>query len=202
MTAIRNTDFSFTGQTAAYRQSPRHVHHGDDLMVAVVSDASARSTWSYPGIPFQGRLEWRGQPLLERRRRHRPTWNVAHPTPTSPSATNANHRQGDDPRVPTGHAWAIQGWPSDLCGAPMPEGMKGTTASEPIIPQPKRRKATTKTFPRRHLGPRHCVRGTVGRDSSGDPCPLPAALRWRPSRPDLGGHEVRVWPPRRGADAH
>ena len=118
MTAIRNTDFSFTGQTAAYHGKVRDMYTiGDDLMVAVVSDRISAFDVVMPrGIPFKGQvLNGVASHFLNAVGDIVPTWNAATPTPTSPWATNASPFDWRWSSVVLDWACveAVQSWPSD-----------------------------------------------------------------------------------------
>ena len=140
MTAIRNTDFSFTGQTAAYHGKVRDMYTiGDDLMVAVVSDRISAFDVVMPrGIPFKGQvLNGVASHFLDAVGDIVPTWNVATPDPN----VTVGHKC-EPIRLEmvirgylTGHAWRqYKTGHRTLCGAPMPEGMKEHDRfPEPII---------------------------------------------------------------------
>ena len=140
MTAIRNTDFSFTGQTAAYHGKVRDMYTiGDDLMVAVVSDRISAFDVVMPrGIPFKGQvLNGVASHFLNAVGDIVPTWNVATPDPN----VTVGHKC-EPIRLEmvirgylTGHAWRqYKAGHRTLCGAPMPEGMKEHDRfPEPII---------------------------------------------------------------------
>ncbi len=140
MTAIRNTDFSFKGQTAAYHGKVRDMYTiGDDLMVAVVSDRISAFDVVMPrGIPFKGQvLNGVASHFLDAVGDIVPTWNVATPDPN----VTVGHKC-EPIRLEmvirgylTGHAWRqYKAGHRTLCGAPMPEGMKEHDRfPEPII---------------------------------------------------------------------
>ena len=140
MTPIRNTDFSFTGQTAAYHGKVRDMYTiGDDLMVAVVSDRISAFDVVMPrGIPFKGQvLNGVASHFVDAVGDIVPTWNVATPDPN----VTVGHKC-EPIRLEmvirgylTGHAWRqYKAGHRTLCGAPMPEGMKEHDRfPEPII---------------------------------------------------------------------
>ena len=140
MKAIRNTDFQFTGQTNAYHGKVRDMYTiGDDLMVAVVSDRISAFDVVMPrGIPFKGQvLNGVASHFLEAVRDVVPTWNIATPDPN----VTIGHRC-EPIRLEmvirgylTGHAWRhYKAGHRELCGAPMPEGMREHDRfPEPII---------------------------------------------------------------------
>ena len=140
MKAIRNTDFQFTGQTNAYHGKVRDMYTiGDDLMVAVVSDRISAFDVVMPrGIPFKGQvLNGVAKHFLDAVKDIVPTWHVACPDPN----VTVGHRC-EPIRLEmvirgylTGHAWRqYKSGHRELCGAPMPDGMKEHDRfPEPII---------------------------------------------------------------------
>ena len=140
MKSIRNTDFQFTGQTNAYHGKVRDMYTiGDDLMVAVVSDRISAFDVVMPrGIPFKGQvLNGVASHFLNAVGDIVPTWNVATPDPN----VTIGHKC-EPIRLEmvirgylTGHAWRqYKAGHRELCGAPMPDGMKEHDRfPEPII---------------------------------------------------------------------
>ena len=140
MKAIENTDFQFTGQTNSYFGKVRDMYTiGDDLMVAVVSDRISAFDVVMPrGIPYKGQvLNGVASHFLNAVKDIVPTWNIATPDPN----VTIGHRC-EPIRLEmvirgylTGHAWRqYRAGNRELCGAPMPDGMKEHDRfPEPII---------------------------------------------------------------------
>jgi phosphoribosylaminoimidazole-succinocarboxamide synthase len=140
MTAIRNTDFSFSGQTESYHGKVRDMYTiGEDLMVAVVSDRISAFDVVMPrGIPFKGQvLNGVASHFLDAVGDIVPTWNIATPDPN----VTVGHKC-EPIRLEmvirgylTGHAWRqYKAGHRTICGVSMPEGMtEHDRFPEPII---------------------------------------------------------------------
>jgi len=137
---ITATDFSFPGQQSVYKGKVREVYHlNNDLLVMIATDRlSAFDVVMPKGIPYKGQiLNQIATKMMRATEDLVPNWLVATP----------------DPNVAIGHLcepfkveMVIRGYMSghaareyalgkrDLCGVPMPEGMKENDAfPEPII---------------------------------------------------------------------
>ena len=140
MKAIRNTDFQFSGQTNTYFGKVRDMYTiGDDLMVAVVSDRISAFDVVMPrGIPFKGQvLNGVASHFLDAVADIVPTWKLATPDPNVTVGLKCEPIRLEMVirGYLTGHAWRqYKAGHRELCGAPMPEGMKEHDRfPEPII---------------------------------------------------------------------
>ena len=130
MKAIRNTDFQFSGQTNSYYGKVRDMYTiGDDLMVAVVSDRISAFDVVMPrGIPFKGQvLNGVASHFLDAVTDIVPTWKLATPDPNVTVGLKCEPIRLEMVirGYLTGHAWRqYKAGHRELCGAPMPEGMK------------------------------------------------------------------------------
>ncbi len=130
MSAIRETNFSLPGQTAFYRGKVRDVYTiADQLLVMVASDRISAFDVVLPrAIPYKGQvLNQVAGHFLEATADIVPNWVLAQPDPRVTIG-----RKADPIRVEmvirgylTGHAWRVyQAGKRELCGVPMPEGLK------------------------------------------------------------------------------
>ena len=104
----------------------------------------------------------------------------------------------------TGHAWRqYKAGHRELCGAPMPDGMKEHDRfPEPIItPATKAEEGHDEDIPLPTFGQRHRHTRIVVRIGTHHTRPVPAWHRdGRRTRTDFGGHQVRVWTAQRCVD--
>lgn len=123
-------DFNLNGQTAFYRGKVRDVYTiGQDWLVMIASDRISAFDVILPRpIPYKGQvLNQIASHMLEATRDICPNWLVTTPTPTVSIGRKC---------IPfkielvvrgylTGHAWrTYQTGKRELCGAPLPEGLK------------------------------------------------------------------------------
>jgi len=138
-TAILKTDFSFPGQTGKYVGKVRDVYEVGDLIVMVATDRISAFDCVLPkGIPFKGQiLNQIAASFLEATTDILPNWKIAVPDP----AVTVGYRC-EPYKVEmvirgclTGHAWReYQAGKRELCGVPLPDGMKENEMfPEPII---------------------------------------------------------------------
>lgn len=143
MTALPNalaaTHFQLPGQTAFYRGKVRDVYHLGDLLVMVATDRISAFDHILPRpIPYKGQvLNQIATHFLEATRDICPNWLEATPDP------NVAVGVACEPfRIEmvirgylTGHAWrTYRSGKRELCGVPLPEGMKEHDPfPEPII---------------------------------------------------------------------
>lgn len=137
--ALRQTDFHFPGQTAVYHGKVRDVYTIGDRLVMVASDRiSAFDHVLRQAIPYKGQvLNQTAAYFLEATRDLCPNWLEAVPDPNV-----AVGRSCVPYRVEmviraylVGHAWReYRAGKRQLCGVPMPEGMRENDPfPEPII---------------------------------------------------------------------
>ena len=138
-TAILKTDFSFPGQTGKYIGKVRDVYEVGDLIVMVATDRISAFDCVLPkGIPFKGQiLNQIAASFLDATTDILPNWKIAVPDP----AVTVGYRC-EPYKVEmvirgclTGHAWReYQAGKRELCGVPLPDGMKENEMfPEPII---------------------------------------------------------------------
>ena len=138
-TAILKTDFSFPGQTGKYVGKVRDVYEVGDLIVMVATDRISAFDCVLPkGIPFKGQiLNQIAASFLDATTDILPNWKIAVPDP----AVTVGYRC-EPYKVEmvirgclTGHAWReYQAGKRELCGVPLPDGMKENEMfPEPII---------------------------------------------------------------------
>jgi len=137
--AIRNTDFSFPGQTGFYRGKVRDVYHFDGYLMMVASDRISAFDYVLPrAIPYKGQvLNQIAAYFLEATRDIVPSWLIACPDP------NVAFGYACEPfRVEmvirgylAGHAWReYASGKRMICGVQMPDGMReGDPFPEPLI---------------------------------------------------------------------
>ena len=136
---IRNTDFSFPGQTGFYRGKVRDVYHFDGYLMMVASDRISAFDHVLPrAIPYKGQvLNQIAAHFLEATRDIVPSWLIACPDP------NVAFGYACEPlRVEmvirgylAGHAWReYESGKRMICGVAMPDGMReGDPFPEPLI---------------------------------------------------------------------
>lgn len=139
MEAIKETNFSFPGQTGFYRGKVRDVYQFPDKLVVVASDRISAFDVILPkAIPFKGQvLNQIASKFLESTRDIVPNWVSAVPDPNvtvgkkcEPFAVEMVIRG-----YLAGHAWReYKAGKRTLCGVPLPEGLKeNDPLPEPII---------------------------------------------------------------------
>lgn len=126
---VSRTDFQFPGQTKVYHGKVRDVYSIGDLLVMVASDRISAFDYILPRpIPYKGQvLNQIAAHFLEATRDICPNWLIATPDPN----VAIGHRC-EPFRVEmvvrgylTGHAWrTYKSGKRELCGVPLPEGMK------------------------------------------------------------------------------
>ncbi|MBI5914188.1 MAG: phosphoribosylaminoimidazolesuccinocarboxamide synthase [Bacteroidetes bacterium] len=127
--SVRRTDFNFPGQHGVYHGKVRDVYSIDKLLVMVASDRISAFDYILPRpIPYKGQvLNQIAAYFLEATRDICPNWLIATPDPN----VAVGHRC-EPFRVEmvvrgylTGHAWrTYKSGLRELCGVPLPEGMK------------------------------------------------------------------------------
>ncbi len=126
---VSRTDFHFPGQSKVYRGKVRDVYPVGNLLVMVATDRISAFDYILPRpIPYKGQaLNQIAAHFLEATRDICPNWLIATPDPN----VAVGHRC-EPFRVEmvvrgylTGHAWrTYQAGKRELCGVPLPEGMK------------------------------------------------------------------------------
>jgi len=137
---ILKTNFTFEGQKDVYHGKVRDVYNiNDDLLVMVVSDRISAFDVVLPnGIPFKGQvLNQIAAKFLDATEDIVPNWKIATP---DPSVTIGKKCEVFKIEMVirgylTGHAWReYKEGKREICGVPMPEGMKEHQRFEkPII---------------------------------------------------------------------
>ena len=137
MSAIRETNFSFDGQTGFYRGKVRDVYYFGDVMAMVATDRISAFDVVLPrAIPDKGRvLNIIASRNLEATRDLVPNWVIETPDPNvtvgyrcEPYAVEMVVRG-----YLAGHAWReYRSGKRSICGVPLPEGLK---ENDPL-PQP------------------------------------------------------------------
>lgn len=127
--SVRRTDFNFPGQHGVYHGKVRDVYSIGKLLVMVASDRISAFDYILPRpIPYKGQvLNQIAAHFLEATRDICPNWLIATPDPN----VAVGHRC-EPFRVEmvvrgylTGHAWrTYKSGFRELCGVPLPEGMK------------------------------------------------------------------------------
>jgi phosphoribosylaminoimidazole-succinocarboxamide synthase len=137
--AIETTDFHFPGQTALYHGKVRDVYTINDLLVSVATDRISAFDVILPRpIPYKGQvLNQLAAYFLKDLEDVVPNWLEAVPDPNASVG-----RKADPVKIElvirgclVGHAWReYAAGKRELCGAPMPDGLKEYDAfPEPII---------------------------------------------------------------------
>ncbi len=140
MKALTKTDFHFDGQKSVYHGKVRDVYNlDDDLIVMVATDRISAFDVVLPkGIPFKGQvLNQIAADFLDQTTDICPNWKLATP---DPMATVGLRCEGFRVEIIirsilTGSAWrAYKAGKRELCGVPLPDGMKENERfPEPII---------------------------------------------------------------------
>jgi phosphoribosylaminoimidazole-succinocarboxamide synthase len=135
--SVGRTDFNFPGQTNVYHGKVRDVYSIGDLLVMVASDRISAFDYILPRpIPYKGQvLNQVATHFLQSTQDICPNWLIATPDPN----VAIGHRC-EPFRVEmvirgylTGHAWrTYNSGKRELCGVPLPEGMK----EHDLFPQP------------------------------------------------------------------
>lgn len=136
--AIVKTDYQFPGQKSVYKGKVRDVYNiNDDYLVMVVSDRLSAFDVVLPkGIPYKGQvLNQIASKFLDATADIVPNWKVATPDPN----VTVGHMCEPFPvemivrGYLTGSSWRLyRDGGRDICGVPIPEGMKEHQA----FPQP------------------------------------------------------------------
>ncbi len=130
MQALTKTNFSFPGQTGVYNGKVRDVYNIDNkYMVMVVSDRISAFDVVLPkGIPFKGQvLNQIASKFLDATSDIVPNWKVSTP---DPMVTIGHFAEPFKVEMVirgylTGHAWReYKSGKREICGVPLPEGMK------------------------------------------------------------------------------
>ncbi len=137
--ALGETHFQFPGQTAFYRGKVRDVYTLGDLLVMVASDRISAFDHILPRpIPYKGQvLNQLAAHFLEATRDQVPNWLLATPDPNVAVGLACEPYKVEMVirGYLAGHAWrTYQAGKRELCGVPMPDGMReGDAFPEPII---------------------------------------------------------------------
>ncbi|WP_430816172.1 phosphoribosylaminoimidazolesuccinocarboxamide synthase [Carboxylicivirga sp. RSCT41] len=138
--AIVKTDYNFPGQKSVYKGKVRDVYNiNDDYLVMVVSDRISAFDVVLPkGIPYKGQvLNQIAEKFLDATADIVPNWKIATPDPT----VTVGHFCETYPvemivrGYLTGSSWRLyKDGGRDICGVPIPDGMKEHQAfPEPIL---------------------------------------------------------------------
>ncbi len=138
--ALTKTEFNFPGQKNLYKGKVRDVYNiNDDFLVMVVSDRISAFDVVLPkGIPFKGQvLNQIAEKFLDATADIVPNWKIASPDPN----VTVGHFCETFPvemivrGYLTGSSWRLyKGGGRDICGVPLPEGLKEHQAfSEPLL---------------------------------------------------------------------
>jgi phosphoribosylaminoimidazole-succinocarboxamide synthase len=138
--ALTKTEFNFPGQKSLYKGKVRDVYNiNDDFLVMVVSDRISAFDVVLPkGIPFKGQvLNQIAEKFLDATADIVPNWKIASPDPN----VTVGHFCETFPvemivrGYLTGSSWRLyKGGGRDICGVPLPEGLREHQAfPEPIL---------------------------------------------------------------------
>ncbi len=140
MNTLTHTDFHFPGQQSVYHGKVRDVYtiEGDLLVMVATDRISAFDVILPKGIPYKGQvLNQLAAYMLDAVADAVPTWKIAVP---DPMVTVGNRAEGFRVEMIirgylTGSAWReYQAGAREICGVPLPEGMKENQKfPEPII---------------------------------------------------------------------
>ena len=136
---IRETNFTFPGQTDFYRGKVRDVYHFGDLLAMVATDRISAFDVVLPrAIPFKGQvLNQIAAANLEATKDIVPNWVISSPDPnvTIGRACSTYPVEMVIRGYLAGHAWReYRDGKRMLCGVPMPDGLKeNDRLPEPII---------------------------------------------------------------------
>ena len=139
MEAIKETNFSFPGQTDFYRGKVRDVYYFNNKMVVVASDRISAFDVILPRpIPFKGQvLNSIAAKQLEATRSIVPNWLIECPDPNVSVGIRCNPYPVEMVirGYLAGHAWReYRDGKRQVCGVPLPEGLKeNDRLPEPII---------------------------------------------------------------------
>ena len=140
MNTINKTDFNFPGQKGVYKGKVREVYNiNDTYLVMIASDRLSAFDVIMPRqIPFKGQiLNQIASYMLEATRDLVPNWLIACPDPNVAIGHLAKPFKVEMVirGYLSGHAWReYRDGKRELCGVPMPEGMKENDKfPEPII---------------------------------------------------------------------
>lgn len=138
--ALTKTNFNFPGQKSLYKGKVRDVYNiNDEFMVMVVSDRISAFDVVLPkGIPYKGQvLNQIAEKFLDATADIVPNWKIACPDPN----VTVGHFCETFPvemivrGYLTGSSWRLyKGGGRDICGVPLPEGLKEHQAfPEPLL---------------------------------------------------------------------
>lgn len=138
--ALTKTEFNFPGQKNLYKGKVRDVYNiNDEFLVMVVSDRISAFDVVLPkGIPFKGQvLNQIAEKFLDATKDIVPNWKIASPDPN----VTVGHFCETFPvemivrGYLTGSSWRLyKGGGRDICGVPLPEGLKEHQAfPEPLL---------------------------------------------------------------------
>ncbi|MCF8236348.1 MAG: phosphoribosylaminoimidazolesuccinocarboxamide synthase [Bacteroidales bacterium] len=137
---IIRTDFQFPDQKSVYKGKVRDVYNlGDELLVMIVSDRISAFDVVLPkGIPYKGQvLNQIAAKFLDATRDIVPNWKTATPDPMVTIGKRCEPFKVEMVirGYLSGHAWReYKTGKRELCGVPMPDGMKENDKfPEPII---------------------------------------------------------------------
>ena len=140
MKALTRTDFLFEGQKSVYHGKVRDVYNiDDDLLVMVATDRISAFDVILPkGIPYKGQvLNQIAAQFLDSTSDICPNWKLATPDPMVTVGLKCEGFRVEMiiRSILTGSAWrAYQEGCRELCGVPLPEGMRENERfPEPII---------------------------------------------------------------------
>ena len=140
MNTLTTTDFHFDGQKSVYHGKVRDVYNiGDDLIVMIATDRISAFDVVLPkGIPYKGQvLNQIAADFLDRTADICPNWKLATPDPMATIGLKCEGFRVEMiiRSILTGSAWrAYKAGKRELCGVPLPDGMKENERfPEPII---------------------------------------------------------------------
>lgn len=138
--ALTRTDYNFPGQKGVYHGKVRDVYNiNDELLVMVASDRISAFDVILPeGIPYKGQvLNQIAAKFLDATADIIPNWKIATPDPMVTLGVKCEPFKVEMVirGYLTGHAWReYKAGKREICGVPMPEGMKENQKFEtPII---------------------------------------------------------------------
>ncbi|MBN2663120.1 MAG: phosphoribosylaminoimidazolesuccinocarboxamide synthase [Bacteroidales bacterium] len=139
MNALKQTNFSFPGQTKFYKGKVRDVYTVNDLLIMVATDRISAFDVVLPkGIPYKGQiLNQIATKFLDLTADIVPNWKIASPDPmvTAGIACEPFEVEMIIRGYLTGSAWRTYSkGATDICGVPIPSGMKENQKfDKPII---------------------------------------------------------------------
>lgn len=139
MNSLKQTNFSFPGQTKFYKGKVRDVYTVNDLLIMVATDRiSAFDTVLPKGIPYKGQiLNQMASKFLDLTSDIVPNWKTANPDPmvTAGIACEPFEVEMIIRGYLTGSAWRTYSkGATEICGVPIPDGMKENQKfDKPII---------------------------------------------------------------------